>query len=353
MSLSRLTLENFRSYKKDTFEFSPQNNIILGPNGSGKTNVLEAIYFLASGKSFRSSSLFQLITWNQNYVIVSGTIDKLRPEVQLCYSAQGRNLSRKFLIDSIPKTRRSYLGNLKVVLFEPEDIRLSTGSPSRRRDFLDLIFLTFEWRYATALSQYNRALKHRNELLDSIREKKASSSELFYWDQSLIKNCQIIHDFRHQFINSANSFFASHSNPEIQTFFLSYKPSLLSQEILDSSFHQDLTFGHTATGCHRDDFSLQSNLFSSVQDKNIAFWGSRGQQRLAVLATRLAQINYLEKTHKSRPLLLLDDIFSEFDTDHRQLVIEICSEYQTIITSSDKSSINFLPNSKQINLLQT
>lgn len=353
MSLSRLTLENFRSYKKDTFEFSPQNNIIIGPNGSGKTNILEAIYFLASGKSFRSSSLSQLIAWNQDYIIVSGNIDQTQLEVQLSYPVQGRNLSRKFLIDSIPKTRKSYLGNLKVVLFEPEDIRLTTGSPSRRRDFLDLIFLTFEWRYAAALSQYHRALKHRNELLDTIREGKASSSELFYWNQSLIKNCQIIHDFRHQFIDSANIFFASHPHPEIQTFFLSYKPNHLSQAILDSSFRQDLAFGHTTAGSHRDDFSLQSKLFSSVLDKNVAFWGSRGQQRLAVLAIRLAQINYLEEIYKSRPLLLLDDIFSELDANHRQLVIKICSEYQTIITSSDESSANLLPNSKQINLLQT
>ncbi|MFA6518024.1 MAG: DNA replication and repair protein RecF [Candidatus Shapirobacteria bacterium] len=352
MALTSLTLENFRSYTKSTFEFSPKTNIIIGPNGSGKTNILEAIYFLASGKSFRSSSLSQLVAWNQNYAIVSGNINRSQLEVQLSYPTQGRNLSRKFLIDSISKTRKSYLGNLKVVLFEPEDIRLTTGSPSRRRDFLDLIFLTFEWRYASSLSQYHRALKHRNELLDLIRKGQSSQSELFYWDQSLIKNCQIIHYFRHQFIDSANIFFASHPDPEIQTFYLSYKPNHLSQTILDSCLHQDLAFGHTTAGSHRDDFSLQSKLFSSVSDKNIAFWGSRGQQRLAVLAIRLAQINYLEEIYKSRPLLLLDDIFSELDTNHRQLVVKICSEYQTIITSSDKSSPILLPNSNQINLLQ-
>lgn len=352
MSISHLTLENFRSYSKKDFDFSPKTSIIIGPNGFGKTNILEAIYFLASGKSFRSSSLSQLVRWGQDYTIVSGDIDHSRLEVQLSRLNSEQILSRKFLLNSVPQTRKNYLGTLKVVIFEPEDIRLTTGSPSRRRDFLDLIFLIFEWRYATALSQYRRALKHRNKLLDLIKEGKASSAELFYWNQSLVKNCDIIHQFRLQFIRSANNFFASHLHPEIQTFSLSYKPSFLNENILESNYHRDLVQGHTTSGSHLDDFSIQSSLFSAP-DKNIAFWGSRGQQRLAVLALRLAQIYYLEETYHDRPLLLLDDIFSELDVSHKQLVVGVCSKYQTIITSSDESSLHLLPNSHQINLLQT
>lgn len=342
MQLSTLTLENFRSYPKKTFGFSPQVNLILGHNGSGKTNILESIFFLASGKSFRSSSAAQLISWDQSYTIVTGLLDGLRLEVQLVRPANSHSLSRQFLLDSIVKTRKNYLGTLKVVIFEPDDIRLVTGSPTRRRNYLDSIFLSSEWRYSTALSQYHRALRHRNELLDLIRVGQAAKTELFYWDQSLIKNNDIIEKFRHQFVSSANQFFSSHSHPEIRTLSLDYYSSPLTQSRLDDNYSQEIVRGYTAFGCHRSDFSLNSTSFSTA-DQNLAFWGSRGQQRLAVLALRLAQINYLEEVYSQQPLLLLDDIFSELDIEHRQLVVDICHKYQTILTSAEDSATSLLP----------
>lgn len=339
MYLSKLLLENFRSYNRQLFEFDPLVNLIIGPNGSGKTNILESIYFLASGKSFRSSSGSQLIHWDAPFTSVRGKIshkneEPVEAEVQLIRDPQRVSLSRKMLIDKVVKTRKNYLGILKTVVFEPEDIRLVNGSPTRRRDFLDSIFLTSEWRYAASLSQYHKALKHRNELLDLIRDGKASKTELFYWDQSLIKNADIIESYRQNFIRSANSFFTGHSNQEIQNLSVRYIASVVNQEKLDQNYQQELTQGYTLSGPHRDDFSLNSSVFSTP-DKNLAFWGSRGQQRLAVLALRLAQINYLEETYHQKPVLLLDDIFSELDPEHQQLVIKICQTYQTFFTSAD------------------
>ena len=341
MYLSNLTLENFRSYPKQTLDFDSETNLILGINGSGKTNILEAIYFLSSGKSFRASSSFQLINWNQNYAIVKGDLNTTKTEVQLIKNPTTGSLSRKFYIDQVIKTRSHYLGTLKVVVFEPEDIRLVTGSPSRRRDYLDNIFSTVEWRYSSALSQFYRALKHRNELLDLIRNNQAQRSELFYWDQSLIKNGNIIHDYRQKFINSANSFFKNHSNSEINTLSLNYSPSFITQAKLESQLSAEITQGHTLSGIHRDDFSFSNSIFSTA-DPNLEFWGSRGQQRLAVLALRLAQINYLETEYHDKPILLLDDIFSELDINHRQLVGSICQKYQTIFTSTESETIQNL-----------
>lgn len=349
MHLSNLILENFRSYGHQDLTFGPKINLILGANGAGKTNILESIYFLSCGKSFRSSSLSQLINWQSSFTSVRGVLDDTKLEAQLIKDPTKISLSRKFLIDQVVKTRPKYLGVLKTVVFEPEDIRLVTGSPGRRRDYLDSVFSSTEWRYAQSLSQYHRALKHRNELLDQIREGKSQRSELFYWDQSLIKNANIVHTFRQNFVKSVNLFFKNHPFSEIQTLSLNYHPSILTEEKLAHNYALDLNFGYTQVGIHRDDFSFDNSIFSAP-DKNLAFWGSRGQQRLAVLALRLGQINYLEEVYSQKPVLLLDDIFSELDPEHRQLVVDICRKYQTIFTSAEDSVISILPDSQQLHL---
>ena len=345
MYLSKLLLQNFRSYDQKLLEFDSKANLILGQNGSGKTNILEAIFLLAAGKSFRSSSQSKLINWNSYFTSVRARVinnkeENSEIEIKLIKDQTGKSstVSRKFLIDKAPKTRKKYIGTFKTVIFHPDDIRLINGSPTRRRDFLDEIFLQTEWRYAQALSQYHRALKHRNELLDQIRDGKSLKAELFYWDQALVKNAKIVHDFRFSFIRFSNSFFANHPDFQIKQIFLNYHPSAVTEEKLNQIYELDLHRGCTQIGLHRDDFSLNNNSFST-DDKNLAFWGSRGQQRLAVLALRLGQINFLEENYHDKPILLLDDIFSELDQNHRQIVIDICQKYQTIFTSTEQINL--------------
>lgn len=356
MYLSKLLLQNFRSYPQQLIEFDPKLNLILGPNGSGKTNILESVFLLATGKSFRASSQAKLINWDSFFTsvrakLVTNKNETSELEVKLIKDQTGRSstVSRKFLIDKVEKPRKKYIGAFKAVIFHPDDIRLISGSPNRRRDFLDEIFLQTEWRYTQALSQYNRALKHRNELLDQIRDGQSSKSELFFWDQTIIKNAGIIHDFRTAFVRSANSFFANHPDPQIKLIFINYRPSILTEDRLENNYQLDLQRGYTQIGVHRDDFSLNNNLFSA-EDKNLSFWGSRGQQRLAVLAIRLAQINYLEKIYQDTPVLLLDDIFSELDPDHQSLVVSLCKKYQTIFTAAEPESAQILSTAKIIQL---
>lgn len=356
MYLSKLLLQNFRSYEQQLFELDPKLNLILGPNGCGKTNILEAIFLLASGKSFRSSSQAKMINWNNYFCSVRAKLindkkEESEIEVKLIKDPKGisSTISRKFLIQKVDKTRKKYLGILKTVIFHPEDIRIINGSPTRRREFFDHLFSQTEWRYASALAQYNKAIKHRNELLDLIKAGTASQEELFYWDQSLIKNSKIVHDFRISFVKFANSFFINHPDSQIKTIFINYHPSLLSEEKLNKNYQLDLNRGYTQAGIHRDDFDFDNSIFPT-DDKNLAFWGSRGQQRLAVLALRLAQINYLEENYNDKPILLLDDIFSELDLEHQELVTKVCQNYQTIFTSSEPENINILKTAKLIQL---
>jgi len=354
--LKKLLLQNFRSYENQLFEFDPKFNLILGPNGCGKTNILEAIFFLSSGKSFRSSSQSKLINWNSYFASVRAKVidhqkDDVEVEVRISKDPKSisSTVSRKFLIQKVEKTRKKYLGIVKNVVFQPEDIRLVNGSPTRRRDFLDEIFSQTEWRYTSALSQFHKALKHRNELLDQIRLNLANPSDLFYWDQVLIKNSNIVHDFRIKFVKSVNDFFANHTDSQINTISINYHPSVLNEEKLKRNYSIDMQRGYTQAGIHRDDFSFDNSVFPK-EDKNLAFWGSRGQQRLAVLALRLGQINFLEENYQDKPILLLDDIFSELDPEHQQLVAKVCQNYQTIFTSSEPESANILNHAKILQL---
>ena len=325
-------------------------NLILGGNGSGKSNLLESIYFLSTGKSFRAPGLGQLILWGESFLSVRGRVENGgERELEAQLILDNGFSSRKYYIDKVVKPKSKYLGSLRCVLFEPEDIRLITGSPNRRREFLDTIFITSEWAYAQALLQYNRALKHRNELLDLIAAGRAKEAELFYWNQSLVKNAEIIHRFRSNFVRSVNQFWNGHENGEVAKLGIRYQPSAIDLKRLEVEVKEEIALGYTKRGPHRDDFSIESQMFES-EDKNLAFWGSRGQQRLTVLALRLAQINYLLETYKEEPVLLLDDIFSELDPEHRQLVADICHKYQTIFTSTENESVNYLPTAQIVKI---
>lgn len=336
MSLSSLILDNFRTYSHSEFALGQGINLIYGPNGSGKTNLLEAAFFLATGKSFRASTSRHLVAWGESFTTVRGQLKNSTTtsyEAKLILPTTASGFRRLFLIDNSKKTRASYLGQIKPVIFQPDDIRLVSGSPSRRRDFFDLLFTSFDWRYAQALSAYRRTLNHRRLVLLRLSQNQARPDELYFWDQSLVKNSQIITSSRSKFVAFANDFFTAHSHSEFRSLYLAYHPQPLTEEVLLSRRKLDIARAQTTMGPHREDFYLTSTDFDTP-NPNLAFWASRGQQRLGVLALKLAQLEYLKQLPGHSPLLLLDDIFSELDSDHQQLLISLCLNYQTIITST-------------------
>ncbi len=345
--ISHLSLYHFRSHLQSDFDFDPNLTLILGPNGSGKTNLLDAIYFLSCGKSFHSTTS-SLISWNQLQTSIIGD-NYSRQEIRIIKLSSDARPSLQFYIDSAAKKRRDYLGNLTVVVFQPEDIRLVSGSPARRRRFLDDLFLSIDWRYRHHLSQYNRALFQRNQLLVQLSSRSAAFSQLEYWDTIITTSAAYIHQKRHLFVDYANRFFQLHSETEFHPFSLHYQPSLSTPSRLRSFLKSDLARGHTQIGPHLDDFTFVSSEFNH-QNGNLATWGSRGQQRLMVLALRLAQTAYFDQTFPRPSLVLLDDIFSEFDPNFRRLVRRLCQAHQTIVSSSEPDIVAVLPESKVINL---
>ena len=326
MILSSLGLQNFRSYTKKKFEFSPQTTLIIGPNASGKTNILEAIMFCATGKSFRADADREAIAWNQEIARVNTEIDGTSLELVLTQGeVQGQKAPlKKYLVNGVARRMVDFVGNLRAVLFWPEHLELVTDSPSLRRRYLDSVLVQVDREYRLNLVSYERALRQRNKLLDSINEGNASRSQLLFWDQLLIRAGGYLTDVRAAFIDFVNT---------TDSYRLEYDKSVISQSRLDQYADEEVAAKATLVGPHRDDFIFYKD------DKNLSKFGSRGEQRLAILWLKLAELSFVEDKTDDRPILLLDDIFSELDRVHRKLVTNLIGKQQTIITTTDRDII--------------
>lgn len=324
MILRSLQLQYFRSYTKKSFVFSPSTTLILGPNAAGKTNILEAIMLLATGKSFRAEREIEVMQWEKQLSIVSGQLlDDERLEIQM-------TPLKRFLVNGVPRRMIDFVGNLHAVLFWPEDLELITDSPSIRRKFLDSVLVQGDREYRRNLNSYERGLRQRNKLLDQINDGTASRSQLVFWDQLLIKAGDYITQKREDFLRFASGF----TMPAQYTAL--YDKSIISPSRLEQYKEQEIAAKSTLVGPHRDDFIVFDG------ERQMSKFGSRGEQRLAVLWLKLSQLAHIEAHSGSRPILLLDDIFSELDTNHRKIILDAIALQQTIVTSANPDIINEL-----------
>ncbi len=348
MYLSSLSLVNFRSHLKADYDFDPNVNLFIGPNGSGKTNILEAIYSLTGAPSFQGQKLANLVSWVSDYAIVTGTTsDGQSLEVRIKHNQTG-HISKSFHIQGVTKTRKQFFGQLRAVVFQPDDIRLITGSPSRRRQYLDYFLSSIDWQYRSNLYQYQKALNQRNQLLSAISQHIAKPEQLYFWDKSLVKAADFIHKYRQSYIDFLNSYFQNHTNTDISTLEIKYIPCLTSESILNQRLTTDISTGQTSTGVHRDDLIFTNKSLKSNQ--SLSDFGSRGQQRIAIFAVKLGEISYIISKFSYPPLLLLDDIFSELDPVHQQSLSQLCYNHQSFISSSQDKDKSLLPSAKTFNL---
>lgn len=306
--IKKLDLQNFRSYSKKTFEFSDGITLIIGPNASGKTNMLEAIYALAIGKSFRAEKEEEIIKENENFAAIKTN------NLEVFFDNRQR-FTKTYKVNGIGKRQADFVGNLRAVLFCPQDLEIATDSPSVRRKYLDLVLTQIFKDYRLSSHIYEKALRQRNKLLKVARDQVlVARSQFEYWDNLLISNGKIIHGKRKDFLHFLN---------------LEYDASLINEDRLNKYQHEEIAAAMTLVGPHRDDFRILKN------NKNIKSFGSRGEQRLAVFDIKIKELEYVEKNTGEKPILLLDDIFSELDNENRHLVLEIIPKQQTIITTTD------------------
>lgn len=335
MILKEIRLQNFRSYTKAHFKFADSKTVIIGPNTSGKTNLIEAIFLLSSGESFKTDKDIQMLKFQEQVGRVKGELDDIELEVILSSGEiEGRSPSKKYLVNGLPRRRGDFAGYLPAVIFSPQDLEIIISSPSIRRNFLDKVLEQTDREYRYALISYTKAIRQRNSLLERARDEGRRELKQFeYWDRLVIDNGQIITNKRRVFIGYVNS-----RQKEIFDFEMKYDLSEISRERLNQYEREEVASGVTLVGPHRDDFSLSL----SGKDKNrhhIKYYGSRGQQRLAVLQLKVLELSYMKETLSKNPILILDDIFSELDASHIKLVLEMSEDHQTILTTTHREFI--------------
>lgn len=330
MVIQSLQLQNFRNYSKQEFKFASGTTLLVGPNTSGKTNLLEAIYLLATGKSFRAGVEKEMISYGKEIARVQGKIkDKegIKALEIVLTPGQVRNkrvAKKKYSLNRVGKRMMDFVGHLRCVLFGPEDLEIIVDSPSTRRDYLDRILEQVDRDYRRASLSYQKGLRQRNKLLEQIREEGKQRSILFFWDKLLIENGEIITQKREEFLDFINQQPDYFGNLNIQ-----YDKSTISPQRLEKYAHEEVAAGMTLVGPHRDDFEVMMKKIS------LHTFGSRGEQRTAVFSLKLGELEYITERTEERPILLLDDIFSELDHERRKRLLEVIPRQQTIMTTTD------------------
>lgn len=333
MIIKGLQLTNFRNYSDLELAFTKKPTVLIGENGAGKSNILEAIYLLSTSKSPRVVEETDLIKGGESYCLVKGQIEG---DNELTVSFP----NKKVAVNGVSKRAIDFVGMLPSVIFWPSDINMVTGSPSLRRWHLDLSLAQAFPSYKKSLTTYESVIQNRNRVLKSIREGLGKLDELDFWNQELIKHGQVVTQKRQEFFIFINKLTSPLGN-----FIFEYLPSEISLERLEKHQDREIASCMSLIGPHRDDFKI------CVKSKSLAElskFGSRGQQRMGTLAFKLFQLEFMSHILGQRPILLLDDVFSELDEHHRAAVAEISGKQQTIIATVELENIpkEFLDSSR-------
>lgn len=345
MHLSSLQLQNFRNYQDFNSSFTNGLIILTGQNASGKTNLLEAIQLLSLSKSFRARSDHDLIYFNFDYAKILGNVQKNSHQTKLDITIDSLTSKNQKIIKINGLKSRAFdlIGELVTVLFSPEDLNLINSSPSLRRRYLDVVICQIDKDYCRNLAEYKKVLINRNQLLSNIKNGYSSRSELNFWNEKLVNLGSAIIVKRQEAIKFYNSKLSSIYNDicdsEKQKLKIIYKPNLpiikdvdlkkLFYQELKNKYEREIYKTYTLVGPHRDNFVFELN------GKRLAVFGSRGEHRSAILALKSAELDFLEKKLGERPILLLDDVFSELDSKRRNHMYDLVSQQQTFITTAD------------------
>ncbi|MCC3144729.1 DNA replication/repair protein RecF [Halanaerobium sp. Z-7514] len=356
MYLKRVLCRNFRNFDELIIDLNPNLNIFLGDNGQGKTNLLEAIYIMATSNSHRSSICSELINWDKEEALIQLLLERREGKIKLAMRLDkgGRRVE---LNDNPLDKVKEIVGYLNAVLFSPEDLKLVKEGPSHRREFINLEISQVSRYYNHLLSKYDHILKQRNNLLKSIRDgKKSADNMLSIWDEQLstigakiiLKRIEVIdklkilarlsqrqitegkEELEIEYDISLNGFSKKMGEAELRELF---------NKNLREKKEEEINRGYTVIGPHRDDLILK------VNEMDLRKYGSQGQQRTAALALKLAELEFMKSETGEYPVLLLDDVFSELDSLRRKALIDIiANKIQTIITATDGENLSGLKN---------
>lgn len=336
--VSKLAVHNVRSHGQYEVTLDKGVTVITGPNGSGKTTILESIYLALQGTSFKGTDSDMLRTDGPWWKIDIVLDDQDKRTVKFDPS---KTTSRKqFVVDGKTTARLALKNKYPVVLFEPEDLRLLNGSPARRRQFIDRFISQLNPLYGTSLRKYERALRQRNNLLKRFQ---VSSDELFAWDITLAEHGAYLIEQRIAFIEKIQSQLndAYHdiatTNDEVSvhyshTFVGDVKQKILAE--LHAHVERDKLLGNTSVGPHRHDVIFKLNDSPALSN------ASRGEVRTIVLALKFLEVEIIQQLTGLKPLILLDDVFSELDLERQKALSDKTREHQIVMTSTHAFSSN-------------
>ncbi|MBA2381261.1 MAG: DNA replication/repair protein RecF, partial [Chloroflexi bacterium] len=343
--LQTISIRDLRSYASLDAIFGPGPQLIVGQNAAGKTTLLEAIVVLAWGRSHRTSADGELVRWNSELTRIEGLAGKETVEVALVRPAGGSGARKRIRVNGVPRRAAGLAGLLRTVVFAPEEMLLIVGSPGLRRSALDQLASQRSAIYGRDLAAYGRTLQQRNGLLRAIREEQAGRDELRFWDASFLDAGSAIVAERLRLLEAvAGPLARAHAEiaPEeagAARLVVSYATNAPAQpgetprdalaRRLAETADKEAWNGSTLIGPHRDD------LVFSLDGRDLAGFASRGQQRTAILAFKLAELDLLTDQDGRPPLLLLDDVFSELDPERRaHLVRRIAALPQAFVTTT-------------------
>ena len=340
MLISSLNLINYRNHKAREVYFNPGINVISGVNGSGKTNIAEAIYYLSLARSFRGVEDSDLITKGEDYAVISSKVKEglIKRDIRILITKKGRQV----LVNEKKVSKLSELAKIvNVLLFEPKDVLLFRGSPKERRDFLDISLSKKFPAYLENISRYQKVLKQRNEILKSVN---VDQNLLNSTTEMLVKYAGPIIKFRAQYVKDINDILIKITRALTGvkgTIEIHYKPFVemgdnFESEALSAYNHaleSDLKHKVTSIGIHREDFTVTLN------GRDIGTFGSQGENRLVALALKLSPYFLIEDKDK-RPIIVLDDVMSELDKNHQTRLIEFLKKFDQVFITATKLEIS-------------
>lgn len=340
MKVTQLNIQYFRAFKEKKLSFGTLT-LLVGGNGAGKTSIIEGLYLLSHGESFRAGKIEEMVAFNEPLARVKAVItdNQAKDELEVTLTrglVQGkRTPKRLFAVNGAGKRRQNFIGRFLTVVFQPEDMRLIEGSPQRRRGFVDSVLSLTSVEYVRSLHVYDQALKRYNRLIDQVRDRKQPASVLTYWEMLMVKHGEILQNQRQEFFE-----FLHHTQAPF-SFDIRYQISLISAAAIESHRERAIAAGHALIGPHKDDFAV---LFPGeiMENRELSAYGSRGQQRLGVLWLKVGELQFLEQKRGLQPLLLLDDIFSELDQELESMVLKLVDQYQTVMTTANRETEQFL-----------
>ena len=350
MKLRKINLVGFRNYLNETIQLGEGMNIFVGDNAQGKTNILEGITILALTKSHRIGVSPNIIMFDKSKCKIGGVVKNnkiiTKLEVEITDEYKKTRVNKTDI-----KRLADYISNLNIIIFTPDDLEIVKGSPNVRRNLLNIQLSQISKDYLKSYNEYNKLLKTRNEYLKVLFSNNiADKAYLDIITDKLIEKAILIYQKRKEYIDFINinidKNYGEISNDS--GLFIKYAPNIefddyeyetirkKMKHIYKKNYMKELNYGMTVYGPHRDDF------YFLYKDKDLKYYGSQGQQKLAILSFKISEIPIFKEYCGTEPVLLLDDIFSELDIKKRNKLLKMinCDDIQSIITTTDLKNIN-------------